>query len=158
MWDVRDSRTGMPALPYCKVRLKGTFKPPGYPNEINNLGDHLRKRRLDLGLRQRAVAKALGADATSVANWELGHSKPALRFLPAIIRFLGCDPRPEPRDLGKRLRWFREGKGRSQEDLARRLGVDPSSVAGWEAGRRKPSPRLRAKVTRFLSSQIAPPD
>jgi transcriptional regulator with XRE-family HTH domain len=38
---------------------------------------------------QRQVAERLGVDETTVTNWELNRTTPALRFLPAIIRFLG---------------------------------------------------------------------
>ncbi len=145
----------MPALPYCRVRPRGTFKPDGYAIRLNNLGDHLRKRRLGLGPRQPAVAKALGADAARVANWELGHSRPTLHFLPAIVQFLGSDPRPEPQAFGARLRWFREGQGWSREDLAKDLGVDPFSVADWERGRREPSPSCRLRLTVFLRAATA---
>ena len=37
------------------------------------------------------------------AYWERGETEPALAFLPAILRFLGYDPRPEPTTLAERL-------------------------------------------------------
>jgi transcriptional regulator with XRE-family HTH domain len=56
------------------------------------VGDHIRRRRLDLGLLQREVAERLGADAATITNWELNRTQPALRFLPAIVGFLGYPP------------------------------------------------------------------
>jgi transcriptional regulator with XRE-family HTH domain len=53
---------------------------------------HLRKRRLDLHLRQRDVAALLGVDPLTVTNWELGHTKPLATLRPAIVTFLGYDP------------------------------------------------------------------
>ena len=55
-----------------------------------------------------------------------------MRFIPAIIAFLEYDPRPEPRTFGERIRMTREGQGLTQRELARRLGVDPSTVWIWE--------------------------
>ncbi|MBI2369480.1 MAG: helix-turn-helix transcriptional regulator, partial [Deltaproteobacteria bacterium] len=58
------------------------------------MGDHLRKRRLDLRLLQRQVAPRLGAAEATITSWETNQATPSVRFLPAIIRFLGYDPRP----------------------------------------------------------------
>jgi len=41
-----------------------------YPKEINTLGDHIKKRRLDLGMLQVQVAEKIGADVTTIRNWE----------------------------------------------------------------------------------------
>ena len=54
----------------------------------------MKRRRLDLGLLQKEVADQIGANPWTIANWEKGKTKPAARFIPAIIGFLGYDPRP----------------------------------------------------------------
>jgi DNA-binding XRE family transcriptional regulator len=56
----------------------------------------MKKRRVDLGLFQREVASQIGADPWTIANWEKGKTKPAVRFIPHILAFLGYDPRIEP--------------------------------------------------------------
>jgi len=38
----------------------------------------------------------MGVDPSTIWNWERGWSHPELRYLPAIIAFLGYDPRPKP--------------------------------------------------------------
>jgi len=77
-------------LPFCHVTLRGQKPlPKGYPRALCTIGDHLRKRRLDLGLLQREVAERLGVNEATVTNWELNRTSPALWFLPAIVRFLG---------------------------------------------------------------------
>jgi transcriptional regulator with XRE-family HTH domain len=53
------------------------------------IGDHLKKRRLDLGLSRRQVAGRLGVDQASVGNWENGRATPQARYLPKITAFLG---------------------------------------------------------------------
>jgi DNA-binding transcriptional regulator YiaG len=70
----------IPALPFCKVSLKAQKAPaPAYPETLKTLGDHLRKRRLDLRLLQRQAAQKLGVDKASVHNWET--TGPRRRFL-----------------------------------------------------------------------------
>jgi transcriptional regulator with XRE-family HTH domain len=39
-----------------------------YPDALVTLGDHIRKRRLDLGLRQRDVAAQFGVNVNTVTN------------------------------------------------------------------------------------------
>ena len=53
------------------------------------MGDHLRKRRLDLGLLQREVAEQIGVDAMTICNWEKQRTVPEIRCMPRIIEFLG---------------------------------------------------------------------
>jgi transcriptional regulator with XRE-family HTH domain len=107
---------------------------------------------MDLGLRQADVAAATGTHLLSVTNWELGHSEPELRFMPAVLRFLGYDPRPAPATISDRLISFREGKGWSRNRLARELRVDPSTLARWEVGKRKPSGEHLERMTTLLST------
>src|ERR1700720_743605 len=61
--DRRENRKGIPALPFCHLRLS-TQKPKSsvYPKELKTLGDHIRRRRLDLGLLQRQVAQLISVD------------------------------------------------------------------------------------------------
>ena len=101
----RSSRRDIPALPFCHAYLKGPRPlPPSYPQVLATLGDHLRKRRLDLGLLQREVAERLGTDHLTITNWELNRTTPALRFSPGIVGFLGYAPWADGASLGERLR------------------------------------------------------
>jgi len=83
------------ALPFCHRVLRGQ-KPqsPKYPNELKSLGDHIRRRRLDLGLLQRQVAQQIGVDETTVYNWERNATSPSVRHFPAITQFLGYKSSP----------------------------------------------------------------
>jgi transcriptional regulator with XRE-family HTH domain len=98
----------IPALPFCHVRLSGP-KPQqkSYPKALKTLGDHLRKRRLDLGLLQKDVADQLGVDTASIGNWESNETQPMVHCLPAILAFLGDNPLPEADDLIGKLKRLR---------------------------------------------------
>jgi transcriptional regulator with XRE-family HTH domain len=132
-------------------------KPPSapYPKKLRTLGDHLRKRRLDMGLRQRDVAGELEATVNTIMNWELGHSEPALRFIPGIVRFLGYDPvtkRAASWPLSGRLKTYRQARGLSQAKLAQILAVDESTVWHWEQGRSCPNEAHRARIEVLLAT------
>ena len=86
-------------MPFCRLRLTAPKLPRGdYPAEPKSLGEHIKKRRIDLGLLQRQVAKQLGVDKWTVLNWERGKTAPDVRYYPGIITFLGYNPLPTPRD------------------------------------------------------------
>ena len=120
------------------------------PTEPKTVGDHIRRRRLGLKMLQRDMAKQLGVDKTSVFNWEANASSPEIRYMPAIIRFLGYNPLPEANGWGERLVRHRTSLGLSQKEAALKLGVDPGTLARWERGEREPAGVLRTRVERFL--------
>jgi transcriptional regulator with XRE-family HTH domain len=132
-------------LPFANAKISAK-KPrnPAYPAQLKTVGDHIRSRRLDLGLLQREVASRLGVSASAVLNWEKGICAPTFRALPAIIAWLGYDPRPEPSCLSEALVHFREGRGMSQAEAAGVLEVDPSTLARWERGERTPKSLLQS--------------
>lgn len=78
------------------------------------------------------MAERIGVDTATITNWELDHAAPEFRWLPAIVDFLGYDPRPQPTTIGQALIRHREGQGLSQREFAAQLGVDPSTLAKWE--------------------------
>ena len=57
------------------------------------IGEHMKKRRLELGLEQEQVASLVGVTWLSVSNWERAVYRPSKRPMPKIIAFLGFDPR-----------------------------------------------------------------
>lgn len=123
--------------------------PKGYPKAPKSLEEHLKRRRLDLGLLQRELAAMLGVCAATVRNWETGRSTADLRSIPAAVQFLGADPRPAG-SFPLRLRLARERMGLTQRALAARLGVDTKTVWCWEGGRTEPPaafvPRIEAVI------------
>jgi transcriptional regulator with XRE-family HTH domain len=128
-----------PALPFCHLRLRAK-KPvnKGYPRELKTIGDHIRKRRLDLGLQQTQVALVICVDKTTIMNWERGHRSPAIWTLPGIIKFLGYIPFELGHTLPERLIGYRKTRGLSRKKLARMLGVDECTLWRWERGDRRP--------------------
>ena len=141
------------ALPFCHIQLVGRKPlPPAYPRALKTLGDRLRKRRLDLGLRQCDVAERLNVATTTIYDWETNRTSPQLRFIPQIHGFLGyCPYHTELESLGKRTRTRRRVLGISQKKLAVLLGIDPSTLGRWESGKGKPSEGHQRTLLGWLS-------
>ena len=136
----------MGLLPFCKLQFKAK-KPQSlaYPKTLTTLGDHIRKRRLDLGLWQKDVAATLGVTVSAVTNWELNRVTPYFTYLPKIIAFLGYIPPPFDKmadNIVERMKLYRFTHGLSQEKFAKLIGLDETTVAGWERGKHKPSKKF----------------
>jgi transcriptional regulator with XRE-family HTH domain len=70
--------------------------------------------------------------------------------MPAIIQFLGCNPLPAGSSLAERLATARRALGLSQRKMAGKLGVDPATLMGWEAGRHQPTEKSLDLIARAL--------
>jgi site-specific DNA recombinase len=123
------------------------------PLEPKTIGDHIRKKRLLSKLLQREVAEKIGVNKTSIHYWEVNSATPDLRYMPAIIQFLGYNPLPAANALGERLVRHRRSRGITQADAARRMGVDQGTLARWERGERGPSGKFVAIAERFLAGE-----
>jgi transcriptional regulator with XRE-family HTH domain len=152
-----NTRTGIPALPFCHISLKGQKPlPKAYPQELKTLGDHLRKKRLDQKLLQRQVALILGVEEATIWNWENNYSSPKLHYIPRIIKFLGYVPfNVEPKTLRERIVNYRRLSGITQKELAHRLGIDPTTLARWEKNEKSPVKRYRQRL-KTLTNLLKP--
>jgi transcriptional regulator with XRE-family HTH domain len=97
-------------LPSTPVTLKA-LKRKRRDFEPRTLGEHIRKRRLELRLSQKEAAKRLGYRWTTVLNWENGKRKPGVERIPDIIAFLGYDPFQQPMNLSEELAALRRKTG-----------------------------------------------
>ncbi len=105
-----------------------------------------------MGLFQRQVAEGIGVSEATIYNWEGNESLPSDRYMPRIIQFLGYDPVPAPKTLSEKLRHCRQLLGLTLKAMAKRLGVDPTSLRKWERGGRRPSRNLLGPIEGFLNS------
>jgi site-specific DNA recombinase len=123
------------------------------PEKLDTVGDHIRRRRILLKLLQRQVGQQFGVDASTIHNWETNLAKPGIKYMPAIIRFLGYNPLPPPSDSwDERLVRCRTALGITQKESARQIGVDQGTLARWERGERVPAGAFATKATAFLNS------
>jgi transcriptional regulator with XRE-family HTH domain len=125
--------------------------------EPQTLGEKLQRRRLELGLTQKEVARELGISESTVVHWEKDQTEPLVRLMPNIIHFLGYDPVGVPRTLGERMRALRKGKGWTIDEAAASLGVDPTAWGSWERSGVIPWARYREKIDRFIDANQTHP-
>jgi len=146
------------ALPFCHFTL--TAQKPTKPLPIlNTLGDHIKRRRLELGLLQREVAERLRVKSDTVLNWEHSRTRPTLRYLPKVIAFLGYNPcQSSPTTLGEKVLQYRKSCGMSQKELARQIGLDPTTLSRIERNVGKSFPSILKRVTLFVTTHSSRDD
>jgi transcriptional regulator with XRE-family HTH domain len=144
------------ALPFCHATLKAKRSlPETYPTELKSIGDHIRKRRLDLGLLQRDVAGRIGVDEGTVWAWESNRNHPKIHVMPRVIAFLGYVPGGDatPSTLSERLVRMRTELGLSWRNLAVRIGVDETTLRRRERGKMPTFRRHIDAVQRLLTCE-----
>lgn len=125
---------------------------PGYPINPVTIGDHIRKRRMDLGLLQREVAEIIGVTESSVWNWEHG-VEPEQHYNPNIIKFLGYIPFDCPDDTVGRLAWYKRANGLTLNELGQQMQRHPDQLQEWLSGTRYPFRKSRDRIELFLENQ-----
>jgi transcriptional regulator with XRE-family HTH domain len=126
-----------------------------YPDICGTWGDWIKTRRLDLKLTKRQLSLRLHVDDTTIYLWEKNKVRPSLVQIPKIIEFLGRDPfEKEAENLGDKIREYRRIHGLTQKKLAGQLGIDQTTLAGWERGERRPCKRFLDKVILLIVSHF----
>ena len=171
-------------LPLCERRLKlpRTDVAPVWTRswpitkEPTTLGQHLKKKRFQAGLRQAQIARKLGVSSRTLSLWECDRIYPAWGFQPRLIAYLGYDPFTEtglktpkgnetngvaflspdaPVSIGQKIRYFRFKSRKTRLQLAAEWGISPKTLWGWETDQRKPSSLLKRRIEE-LSEPAAP--
>ena len=162
-------------LPLCERRLKlpRTDVAPVWTRswpiakEPTTLGQHLKKKRFQAGLRQAQIAGILKVSSRTLSLWECDRIYPAWAFQPRLIAYLGFDPFTEtglktpkgnesngvayfstdaPVSIGQKIRLFRLKNRKSRKKFASELGVSPKTLWGWETDRWLPSDLLKRRI------------
>lgn len=141
-------------MPFGRIQLCAE-KPmrPEYPKAVITLGDHIRKKRLDLNLFQKQAAEMIGVSEGTLMTWETHKYVPQIAHLPKIIKFLGYVPFDSGcQTLQDRIKYYRKLLGLTQEQLAKLAGTGKGTIAGWERGNHKPTSELLKKLGKILNT------
>jgi transcriptional regulator with XRE-family HTH domain len=121
-----------------------------YLEAPQTLGQHLRKRRRELGRLQREVAERIGVAVETVINWEKDRTKPVPAKFRPVIAFLGYDPSPAPKTLAERVEAKRRVLGVTFEQVAEYLGWDTGSLTRYLNGAWRLSSERADTLEQFL--------
>ena len=123
-------------MPFCHVRLRACQPlpeilqvPPKTP------GDHLKRRRFELGHTQEQAAKLIGIHPTTVWKWERDGAPPHPNALPGLERYLGFSLAPSGTEPGDRVQAWRKQHHLSIIHAAARSGIAANTLAKLEDGK-----------------------
>jgi transcriptional regulator with XRE-family HTH domain len=146
--------------------------------EPKTIGEQLRKRRYDLGIRQSEVAQRLGVSKRTLSLWETDIVYPTWAYQSRLVEYLGCDPFTNPalggpkgnessyvailaptgpQTLGQRIRKRRLELRKNRKECAKELGVSVKTLWAWETGRCQPCADHLERGVTFLGIDSAVP-
>jgi len=114
-----------------------TVKPidSSYPKNPTSIGEHIRKKRMELKLFQKDLAILFGVSEDCITYWENSRSTPQIQYYPALIRFLGYYPfELDLTAFEGRIKAFRYINGLSQKQFATLMKINPRTAQQWEKG------------------------
>ena len=122
-------------------------------DENSPIGLHIRKKRLQLQMKQGDVAKFIGVTESCIWNWEnlQSESMPMIHCMPKIIEFLGYNPiKIDTSTLSGRIKKYRIEHGLSTSGFGELVGVDGSTIGAWEAKTSFPRPSKMEALERIM--------
>ena len=141
------------------------------------IGQHLRKKRFELGIRQIEAARRLGVSNRTLSLWECDRVPPAWANQPRIVAYLGYDPftdptvgRPRgnetidvaflaqsgPLSLGHQIVKRRMELRKNREECAEEMGISARTLQAWETNRYQPSSALLKRLVKCLALLAVP--
>jgi len=122
-----------------------------YPDICRTWGDWIKCRRLDLKLSKAQLSLKVNVSDITIYLWEKNKVQPSLVQIPKIIDFLGRNPfESVAENLADKIKAYRRLRGFSQKKLAGLLGIDQTTLAGWERGEHQPTKRLHDKLESYF--------
>ena len=110
--------------------------PKSIPINPQTLGEHIRKRRMELRLFQRDIAAIFNVSEDCITYWENNRSEPQIRYYPPIFGFLGyCPFEFDTSTFAGKIKSYRYLNGLTQKQFAKLMNVDPATVSRWEDGK-----------------------
>ena len=127
------------------------------PTDRRAWGYFLKQVRTERGLSGYEVADVLGVSEPSVSRWETSTEPPHVKYIPAIIDFLGFVPwcrTPYQSSLGESVKAAREIKGYTQRALQQAAGVNQATIVYIERGTTNPRPFILQRLERALKISL----
>lgn len=125
------------------------------PLSLTTVGDHIKLKRLELGLLQKELAVIIGASSGAISRWEQNLTEDIpVKFIPNVTLFLTYCPIESFSNLGEKIFLYRKHLGLSQKQLSAKAGIDPSCLLTCENGRRTPKKDTCVKLEQILKTEL----
>lgn len=126
------------------------------PIDPKTLGDHIRKRRMELNLFQKDVAAIFNVSEDCITYWENNRSGPQIQYYPPIFGFLGyCPFELDTSTFAGKIKAYRYLNGLTIKRFAKLVNVDPATVSRWEEGKGCFSKRKKLELLLKISTPVS---
>jgi len=132
----------------CRGANLVPYRPAARLPEPRTVGEHLYKRRLELGLSQSAAGAKVGVRRNAYRDYETDNWLPDHRTMPKVIRFLGFLPWPAEPDA--QLHICRRALGLAAIVFEQRFHVSRYRLCLWETGRAKIDERIMIQIVALI--------
>ena len=120
------------------------------------MGDYLRKARLERKLSQPKVAKILKVSDETILSWEKNNTEPTPKDASKIIKFIGYFPFEwEYENLHVKVKYARMISGHNLEDMAKKIGCDPSALSRKRLTNGKTQSHTLKKIDNYLLKYLS---
>jgi len=125
------------------------------PVNPQTLGEHIRKRRIELRLFQKDLAAIFNVSEDCITYWENNRSEPQIQYYPPIFGFLGyCPFEFDETTFRGRLKAYKWRNGLSNTKLGKLLDIHGSTILAWENGKSQPQQKHLEKLEMMLQESI----
>src|SRR4051812_39233303 len=113
----------IPALPFYGFEASAPIPELKDLAEPQTIGQHIRKRRIQLRMKQARLANEFGISEDTLTAWENERNIPQIHFYPKLISFLGYNPFSlDTKSIGGQIYRYRTENGLSHRKLSRITG------------------------------------
>ncbi|MDD4694391.1 MAG: helix-turn-helix domain-containing protein [Firmicutes bacterium] len=127
-------------------------------SDLSSIGGRIRYYRLDKGMRQEDVALKTGFNRTTITRYENNQLLHSVESCNTIAEAIGISPNLLyddylqflTSDYGTEIRTKRRKLRLTQEELAKELEVDCSTIRRWEKGQAQPNRSSYSNLREFL--------
>ena len=130
-----------------------------------NVGEYIKKLRIDAGLSQEELGKQLGVQRAAVQKWECGRVQNLKRDIikklsiifnvpPASFIEVYSNDIQSDALLSQKLKELRLNKGLTQIEFAKTFNIANGTVGNWETGKREPDYEMLSRIADFYGVTI----
>lgn len=130
-----------------------------------NVGEYIKKIRVDAGLSQEELGKQLGVQRAAVQKWECGRVQNLKRDIikklstifnvpPASFIEVYSNDIQSDALLSQKLKELRLNKGITQTEFAETFNIANGTVGNWETGKREPDYEMLSRIADFYGVTV----
>lgn len=123
----------------------------------------IKELRIQNNISQKDLAEIIGVAPNTLSQYETGKREPDNSTLIKLAQYFGVTvdyllknetPSEVPPNFPARLKYLREQKGLSYEQMADDIGYTPAEIEAWESGRKKAEFKTLTELVAYFDTTV----